>query len=75
VLRPDGVSDFDALHSHKHDGRSSKTFDALAATVRTSAGFLPRCAKAPSQSCSRDRSTASSFPSTSKATSPGSIPR
>jgi hypothetical protein len=66
----DGRSDFDGLHSRKHDHQVEfNAFDSRSATVRISTSSRCRCPKPVSPGFRRGPSTASSFPISSKARS------
>jgi bifunctional non-homologous end joining protein LigD len=68
VLDKDGVSDFDALASRKHDKRRSSIPSICSPeTASTSAGMRSRLVRLVSSGCSRVRSTASSSQNTNKA--------
>jgi hypothetical protein len=70
VLDKNGISDFDALHSRKHNGRAQLyAFDVLAGNERIIASCRSHCARSISPGCSRAAWAASSWPSASKATS------
>jgi hypothetical protein len=76
VLGLDGVSDFGALHSGRHNERAhSMPSTCSQVTGKTSASWRSRYARPTSHACSGAAFQAYSSPSTSRVTSAVSIPR
>jgi len=72
VLGPDGVSDFAALRSGRHNEQAQLLPSTCSqATAKTTASCGSRCAKPTSHACSGARSPAYSSPSTSRVRSAG----